>query len=161
MAVPTAASRYGWGGLAARIVLTLVGAAGLIVGAFMKWAPGTTGTTGSKLIGVDLTGRALVQTTFRDSNSFVSTVGFGVIVLGLLAIVGLAFRSGWLTRLVGAVGIAGFVLFVIEVYRANLTVTDVGVGAWMCLGGALVALIAGFLGTRPGAVSPTTPTLVQ
>ena len=145
--------------MAARIVLTLVGAAGLIIGAFMEWAPGTTGARGSKLIGVDLTGRALVQTTFRDSNSFVSTVGFGMIVLGLLAIVGLAFRSGWLTRLVGAVGVAGFVLFMIEVYRANLSATDVGAGAWMCLGGAVVALIAGFLGTRPAAVAPTAPTL--
>jgi len=134
------------------VVLTLAGAAGLIIGAFTEWAPQRFGS----LKGVNLSDRALFDTTFQDSGSFVTTVGFAMIVLGLLAIIGLAFRSGWLTRFAGALGIAGFVLFLIEVYRANLSVSDVRVGAWISLAGALVALVGGFLGSRP-AVAPAAP----
>jgi hypothetical protein len=152
-AVPAPAPRYGWG-LAARIVLTLAGAAGLIIGAFGQWMPGGKGTTGSKLNGVDLSGTALFQTTFRDSNSFALTAGFVMIVLGLLAIIGLAFWSGWPTRLAGALGMAGFVLFLIEVYRAHLTVAEVGAGPWICLAGAAAALIGGFLAPSMPSLRP-------
>ena len=138
--------RWGWGSLAARIVLTLAGAAGLIIGAFLHWI--------HDISGVDLTGRAYIQTTFRDARTFVVTAGFVMIVVGLVAILGLAPRSGWLTRLAGAVGIAGFVLLLIQVYRADLTAADVQAGAWVALAGALVALIGGFLGTRPAVVAP-------
>ena len=78
-----------------------------------------------------------------------------MIVLGLLAIVGLAPRSGWLTRLAGTLGVAGFVLFVIELYRAP-TDTLPGVGAWVCLAGGIVALAGGFMGTRRVVVTPAT-----
>ena len=107
--------------MAARIALTLLGASGLIIGAFMNWIGGTRG--------VRLDDRALYQTTFTTTGQFWRTVGFAMIVLGLMAIVGLAARSGWLTRLAGALGMAGFVLFVIELYRAP-TDTLPGVGAW-------------------------------
>jgi hypothetical protein len=144
------AARAGWStvGLIVRIILTLAGAAGLIIGAFLNWLRGTTG--------VDMDIRAFWQTTFtKQSSTFVETVGFVVIVLGLLAIVGLAPRSGWLTRFAGALGIVGFVLFLIEVYRANQTVADVQVGAWIVLAGGVVALIGGFFGTRVAVVTPT------
>src|SRR5439155_14088220 len=138
-AVPAATPRFAWAGVAVRLVLTLAGAAGLIISAFMKWAPQRFGS----LKGVNLSDRALFETTFRDSGSFVTTVGFAMIVLGILAIMGTAFRSGWLTRFAGALGIAGFVLFLIEVYRADLTVADLKVGPWISLAGAVVALIGG------------------
>ena len=142
---PSGASGYSWAGLAGRIVLTLAGAAGLIIGAFMDWTRG--------IAGIDLNDRAFYQTTFIASGAFWATVGFASIVLGLLAIVGLAGRSGWLTRLAGALGIAGFVLMVIELYRANLNIGDVDVGAWVALAGAVVAMIGGFLGTRTAVVA--------
>lgn len=148
-AAPTTAARTGWGtvGLIVRIILTLAGAAGLIIGAFLDWFQGNTG--------VDLDIRAFWQTTFnRQSSTFIETVGFVMIVLGLLAIVGLAPRSGWLTRFAGALGIAGFVLFLIEVYRADQTVADVRLGAWVALAGGIVALIGGFFGTRTVVVAP-------
>jgi hypothetical protein len=152
---PTAA-RAGWSaaGLIVRIILTLVGAAGLIIGAFMDWFQGKTG--------VDMDIRAFWQTTFdRQSSTFVETVGFVMIVLGLLAIVGLAPRSGWLTRFAGALGIVGFVLFLIEVYRANQTVADVRAGAWIALAGGAVALIGGFFGTRVAVVAPAGTTVTE
>ena len=148
-AAPMTAARTGWGtvGLIVRIILTLAGAAGLIIGAFMNWFQGKAG--------VDLDIRALWQTTFvKQSSTFIESVGFVMIVLGLLVIVGLAPRSGWLTRFAGALGIAGFVLFLIEVYRADQTVADLQVGAWVALAGAVVALIGGFFGTRTAVGTP-------
>ena len=127
-----------WGTMAARVVLTLVGAAGLIIGAFMDWVDGRAGVN----VGI----RALWTTEVHGTgDSFVATVGFTFIVLGLLAIVGLAARSGWLTRLAGALGIAGFVLFAIEIYRANMSASNIGAGAWVALAGSVVTLIAGFM----------------
>src|SRR5438132_968055 len=143
---PTATTRpYG---LFTRILLTLAGAAGLIIGGFMNWTGGFAGT--------DMSGRAFYQSTFVHDETFVTTVGFVMIVLGLLAIVGLAPRSGWLTRLVGALGIAGFVLFAIQLSRAHVSMPgSIQAGAWVALAGAIVALIGGFFGTR--AVVTATP----
>jgi hypothetical protein len=150
------AARRGWNvaGLGVRVLLTLAGAAGLIVGAFLEWIVGAEG--------VDLDIRAFWQTTFdTDTSTFVETVGFVMIVLGLLAIVGMAPRSGWLTRFAGALAIAGFVLFLIEVYRADQTVADVRAGAWVALAGGVVALIGGFFGTRAAVVTPAGTTVVE
>jgi len=124
--------------MAARVVLTLVGAAGSIIGAFMEWVDRQTG--------VNLSIRALWTTDVHNTgSSFVATVGFAFIVLGLLAIVGLAAKSGWLTRVAGALGIAGFVLFAIEIYRANMSASNIGAGAWVALAGSVVTLVAGFI----------------
>jgi hypothetical protein len=154
-ATPTTARR-GWGtlGLIVRMILTLLGAAGMIIGAFLDWFEGNTG--------VDLDIRAFWETTFESQTStFVETVGFVMIVLGLLAIVGLAPRSGWLTRFAGALAIAGIVLFLIQIYRADQTVTDVQVGASLALFGGIVALIGGFFGTRTAVVAPAGTTVVE
>src|SRR5205823_6441843 len=98
-------------GLFTRILLTLAGAAGPIIGGFMNWTHGLAGT--------DLSDRAFYQTVFVRDGNFVATVGFAMIVVGLVAIVGLAPRSGWLTRLAGTLGIVGFVLFAIQLSRAH------------------------------------------
>ena len=144
-------------GLMVRLVLTAVGAAGLIVGAFLNWTHGLAGTR--------LSDRALYQTSFvRDSN-FVATVGFAIIVLGALAIVGTAPRGGWLTRLAGALGIVGFVMFVIELARSHGPVlSSIDIGAWLALAGGVVALIGGFFGTRTivaAAPAGTAPAAVE
>jgi len=142
-------------GLLARVLLTLLGAAGMIIGGFMNWTHG--------MNGVDLSYRAFYQTRFVNDTNFVTTVGFVMIVLGLVALVGLAPRSGWLTRLAGALGIVGFVLFVIQLTRAHASMPgSIDLGAWIALAGAVVALIGGFFGTRtvvvaaPGTVATTT-----
>src|SRR5438552_13282355 len=69
-------------GLLTRILLTIAGAAGLIIGGFMNWTHG--------MAGVDMSDRAVYQTAFVHSGNFVTTVGFATIALGLLAILGLA-----------------------------------------------------------------------
>jgi hypothetical protein len=143
-----------WAGMGTRILLTLLGAAGLIVGAFMDWIDSTTA------VKIDV--RALWETGFdRGSDTFLATIGFVAIVLGLLAILGLAPRTGWLTRGAGALGVVLFVLFAIQVYRADLTVQDIDAGAWVTLAGGVVALIGGFFGTRSVVVAGPQPAAVQ
>jgi hypothetical protein len=134
--------RSAWAGLAARMVITLIGAGAMIIGAFLDWTGGTAGT--------DLDVRAFWATDPGTTDTFLSTVGFVMIVLGLLALVGLAARTGWLTRVAGALGMAAVVLFAIQLFRTsgNDDIQAVQAGAWIALAGSLVALIGGFLGTR-------------
>lgn len=138
-------------GLGVRVFLTLLGAAGIVIGAFLEW---TAGIDGTKL---DI--RALWTTTMRSTGTFVQTVGFAMIVLGLVAIIGVALGSGWLTRLAGAIAIVGLILFGIEVYRSS---ADEGVqlGAWVVLGGAIVTLVAGFFGSPQTVVAPTSTQVI-
>jgi hypothetical protein len=135
-------------GLAGRVLLTLLGAAGLVIGAFLDWWQGVVGT--------DLTNHAYWQESFGTTGNFVQTAGFVSIVLGLLAVVGLASGSGAVSRLAGALAVAAFVLFAIQVYRAEGGLESLRVGAWMLLGGGVVALIGGFLGRPRVVAAPTT-----
>ena len=134
-----------------RIVLTLVGAAGLIVGAFMDWTRSIPGTK--------LDVQAFWTTDFRSTETFVRTAGFAMIVVGLVAVIGLAMGTGWLTRLAGAVAVVGFVLFAIEVYRSSAD-DMIETGAWLVLAGGIVTLIAGFVGPRHPVVTPATNTVI-
>lgn len=128
------------GRIAARVVLTLAGAAGMIVGAFLAW------TRDARAVNVRV--QAFYRPEFGNARTFVATVGFVMILIGLVSILGLAARSGWLSRLAGALGIAAFVLFAIEVFRARAAVS-LQAGAWLALAGAIVALVAGFVDVGP------------
>lgn len=139
-------------GIGARIALTLLGVAGLIVGAFLDWTPSIQGTK------LDM--QAFWTMNFRSTGTFVATAGFVMIVVGLVALVGLAMGTGWLTRLAGAVAVVGFVLFAIEVYRTSGNHT-IGIGAWVALAGGIVTLIAGFFGPRQVITAPTNTVIVE
>ena len=138
---------YSVGGVIGRVVLTALGAAGLIVGSFLNFLAGINGT--------DLDDRALWSTDFLTTSTFVRTVGFVMIVLGLLALLGLAPRSGWLTRIAGALGIIAFVLVAIKAFRAPGG-QALQTGAWVCLAGSIVDLVGGYLGTRRTELQATT-----
>ena len=143
----------GWAMIGLRVLLTLLGAAAMIISAFLDWADDRTA--------VNISIRSLWSTRFADrGGTFLDTVGFVMVVLGLLAIVGLAGSTGWFTRLAGALGIAAFVLFLIQVYRDDRTVGTLQEGAWVALGGAVIALVGGFLGGRT-VTAPAEPTYVE
>ncbi len=153
---------WSWAGLSMRILLTLAGAAGMIVSAFLDWVTGAQG--GVEGVELDIRTVWIPQRSYAATEAnFVETMGFAAIVLGLLAIIGLAPRSGWLTRLAGAVAIIGFILFVIQFYRSsgNFDVSDLRLGAWLLLAGGVLALIGGFLGTRVRYVMPPAPAVLQ
>src|SRR5438105_9322983 len=144
-ATGTAATGMAWGSLAARILLTLLGTAGMIVGAFLVWLRSPLDANGTQI-----NARILWDTNAHTTSNFVVTVGFVMIVLGLLAILGLAFRSGWLTRLAGALGIVAWILFLITIARSHTMhfPGSMGIGAWIALIGSVLALIGGFFGVR-------------
>jgi hypothetical protein len=154
---PASTTGAGYGSLAVRVVLTLVGAVGMIGSAFVSWIRGIQGT--------EIPAAALFDVEVEPTDRFVASLGFVMIVLGLLAIIGLAPRSGWLTRLAGALGIAAFVLVAIQLYRApgDLGLDDVRLGGWIALVGSVIALVGGFFGTRTVVVSspPAATTVVE
>jgi hypothetical protein len=138
-------------GLAARMVLTLAGAAALMVGPFLTWFRPLDAT------GVELSYRVFWQESTSLGNvPFLSSAGFVVIALGLLVVLGLAFRAGWLTSLAGLAAIAGFALYLIVLYRAVRTPAreSLGMGPWLVLGGGILAVVGGFLGSAHRVMVP-------
>jgi hypothetical protein len=87
------------GSFAARVILTVVGSVAMIAGAFLQWVNVPNG-----LHGTELSIRALWSTRLTDYPNLVGTVGFVIIVLGVVALLGLGLRTGWLTRLAGRPG---------------------------------------------------------
>ena len=71
-------------------------------------------------------------------------------MLGLVAILGAAFNTGWLTRLAGALRIIAVALFLIQAYRGGGLPTEPG--AWVALAGSILVLVAGFLGAQVSTV---------
>jgi hypothetical protein len=146
------------GGLATRLVLSVLGAAGMIIGAFLAWfrfgegmVPPDVGLTG-----IEVSNSIFYSTDDPFGASFVESAGLAAIILGVLALLGMAFRSGWLTSVAGVLGIIAFALVLITLYRvedAGFDVSNVGIGLWVVLAGGVVALIGGFFGTRPTAVT--------
>ena len=134
-------------GAAQSMLFTLLGAAALIVSAFLEWV------RPDGIDGASLSYRVYFDADFGTDASFMRSAGIVAIGIGLLAILGMAARSGWLTRLAGALGIIAFALFTITLYRVNADLPNsLGVGAWVLLGGGLLTLFGGLFATRPKIV---------
>jgi len=132
------------------MLFTMVGATGLILSGFLEWI------RPDGVRGIEISYRAFYRAGFSTSASFFRSAGAVAIALGLLAVLGLASRAGWITRLAGALGIIAFALFTITLYRMDMTVpTSLGAGPWFMLGGGLVAMFGGFFVTRPRRVIVT------
>lgn len=124
-----------------RLILTIAGAAAMIVGAFLGWVNGHHG--------VDLAFRAYYRPVFLHS-AFLTSAGAVMILLGLIALVGLADWGGWLSRIAGALGVVAFVLILISMGRAGMDLPDdIGVGLVWSVAGSIVVLIGGFVVSEP------------
>jgi hypothetical protein len=128
------------GSMLGRVILTLSGAALLIVGAMVDWVNGIAGTS--------MSWEAFYRTTLSGGSRFITSAGAIVIGIAILGLIGLATRGGWLIRLAGALGIAAFVLFLIQTIRADVVnaLDDLQVGMWLVLAGGVVTVIGGFVG---------------
>jgi hypothetical protein len=128
------------GSMLGRVILTLIGAALLIVGAMLDWVNGIAGTS--------MSWEAFYRTNLSGGSRFITSAGAIVIGVAILGLIGLATRGGWLVRLAGALGIVAFVLFLIEAIRADVVnaVDDLQVGMWLILAGGVVTVIGGFFG---------------
>jgi hypothetical protein len=132
----------------ARTVLTLAGGALMVASAFLNWL-----AHGPKGSGIPI--QFLWSPAERETPGFFASVGFVAIVLGLVAVLGLALRTGLLTSLAGALAVGVFVLCLLTLYRvewASLGIGDVGIGAWLLLVGGVLGLVGGFLGPQPAAM---------
>jgi hypothetical protein len=148
MAYDTTTTQIDAPGLGVRTLLTLLGVAGMIVAPFLSWTNGAAG------VNVDM--KAFWSTTPNTSAGFFSSAGIVMIALGLVAVLSLAARSGWLTRLAGALGLVAMILFAIEVYRSTVLGTF-EIGAWLAAIGALVVLLAGLFGGSRTTTTTTAP----
>ncbi|MGH2740522.1 MAG: hypothetical protein ACRDH6_08600 [Actinomycetota bacterium] len=140
----TASGLAGAAGFAGRMVTTLVGGGLLIAGGLLDWvSPATAGE--------DLSWRAFYRASALDGGaSFLTSAGGILVLIGILAVAGIANFSGILTRLMGALGLTGFALFGVTMGRSSVSSfpSDVGLGAWLVLAGSLVAIVAGFVASR-------------
>lgn len=126
------------GRVAARAVMTIVGAALLILSPWLDWIGSRAGTK--------TTIEAYWRSTLGPADRFFESAGIVMIVLGALGLIGLAFKSGWLTRIVGILGIVALILFAIAMGRTNADIPgDVGPGLWVALAGSILLLVAGFV----------------
>jgi hypothetical protein len=137
-----------------RLLLSLIGGTLLIASAFLDWlafedrAPQ----------GTDVPIQFLWSPAEREAPEFVTSMGFVVIVLGLLTFAGLVPRTGWLTSLAGALAVVAFVLCVITLYRVepfHVGIGELDIGAWMVLGGGVIAFVGGLAGRRRVAATAT------
>jgi len=135
-------SRVGPTGVTSRILLTALGAAGLIVGAFLNWT--------RDLAGTHVSWRAVYQDTFGSTDNIAQSIGGASILVGLIAVLGLADATGWLSRLAGAVGLVGTILFIIQVQRSSDH--SLQIGLWFALIGSVLCVAAGLTGWRGGSV---------
>jgi hypothetical protein len=126
------------GGLAARLVLGILGAAGMIIGPFLDWTQGVPGT--------EIRFRAFFSTEATGQAGFAASAGFTLLILGVIALVGLAFRSGWLTSLAAGLGLLACILIVVTIYRLEGGVGDLRIGFWLAAVGSLLALVASMFG---------------
>jgi hypothetical protein len=145
-------------GMAARVIFTLLGAAGLIVGAFAPWFRFGAGEVppGIGLDGVEVSYTVFYSTDDPFGASFIESAGLVAIVLGVLALLGQVFRTGWLTTLAGVLGIVAVALVVITLYRVegqDFGISNVGIGLWLVLAGGILSVIGGFFGARARIVS--------
>ena len=132
------------GGMAGRVIFGLIGAAGMLVGPFLPWITGERGTT------VEI--RAFFSTEAGSDAGFVASAGFVLLVLGAVALLGLLFRSGWLTSLAAGLGLAATILVGISEFRAGEGLGGLGLGLWIAAIGSLLALIASMFATRTKVV---------
>jgi membrane protein YqaA with SNARE-associated domain len=133
-------SRVGTTGVTSRILLATLGAAGLIIGAFLNWT--------RDLQGTHVSWRAVYQDSFGSTDNIVQSIGGASILLGLLAVLGLADMSGWLLRLSGAVGIVGAILVIIQIQSSPEH--SLQTGLWFALVGSVLCVAAGLTGySRP------------
>src|SRR6266540_1889610 len=80
-------------------------------------------------------------------SAFLMSAGAVMILLALIALVGLADREGWLSRIAGALGIVAFVLILLSMGRGvgmDLP-EDIGEGLVWSVAGSAIVLIGGFL----------------
>jgi len=137
------------GMMVVRTILTLAGAAALVIAVFQPWIHSTNGDT--------LAFKAYWVMNPATNANFWQSAGLVALGCAIVGVLGLMTLSGWITRLAGAVAIIAFGLIVVELARANATLPDdIGAGLWWMLGGGVVMLIGSLVTPAPTVATTTT-----
>jgi hypothetical protein len=136
----------GSGRVRARLAVTLIAVAALVVGAFLDWQ-----TTQP---GYRLTFRSLLHNDFGTTTNVTRSVGAISVLIAVVALLGLLDRTGWLTRLAGLAAVVLCALFALQLYRHDgqhftPALHAVRAGAWATLGAGVLLLLGGLVRYRP------------
>jgi hypothetical protein len=137
-----------WHVIGLRVVLTLLGALIMILGAFLPWLFGERGLD----VGYDEYASAAFDASLASPPSgleTVSSVAMPAIFFAGLALLGI-FGKGRLTRFAALLAVLLYVAFLITLVRAG---EDAGIGLWAVIFGGVIAFVGGLLGyvKRPGS----------
>lgn len=140
------------GRLTAQVVLSILGAAGMIGGALLAWLKPL------KFTALELNWRLLTHYYRAHSVAYfaarpsraITSIGAIMIALGVIALIGLVIRWRWLTFLAGLAGIVTVLAFGYTLVRAPQVhlLTALGIGGWIGLIGGILALIGGLIPVR-------------
>ncbi len=121
-----------------RAAVAIVGIAAVAVGAFLDWVEGIAGDR--------LAFDAFWRAEPGAPETFLTSAAIGMLGVAVLGVIGLAFLGGWLLRFAGALGLVGGLLLFVQMGRADRAIADAtDLGLWLCLAGAALLLIAGFI----------------
>lgn len=135
-----------------RVILTLLGAAAMIVGVFVPWS------AGPRLRGIDFTATQVDQLSDQFDliqlpdalNQPFATAGAAIILAAVVAIIGLFGPKGRLTRWAAAVGAVLAVGFLVSAAINTIVLARIDVGSFIVLIGCACAFIGGYLAPRRG-----------
>ncbi|MGH9169128.1 MAG: hypothetical protein ACRD02_15005, partial [Acidimicrobiia bacterium] len=119
---------------------------------------------GTDLAGTNTSWSIFYSTDFPFDTDLIQSAGAVTILLGILALLGLVLRTGWLTTLAGVLGLVAFALVVITLFRVSeqdFGIDNVSIGLWVVLAGSILAILGGFFGARPRAVARTGDTTAR
>jgi hypothetical protein len=124
----------------------VVGGAALLGGSFLEWIDIVIG-------GLTRTGFDLELPVFFNwdevglADSFLTSAGIVTALLGAIALVGAVTSRLVLVRAVGLIALAAAVLLWLSLANTN----DMLLGYWVIVGGAVLTIAGGFIGSRRAA----------
>ncbi len=150
---PTVAPSGDRSSMMLRSAVTVAGAASLITGALLEWLRPFDAS------GLDVQFRAIYAShPFEGTPSGQISAGAVMIILAGVALVGLLPRARLLTPLAGGLAVVSMVAYIWTVGRSDVVSfpSDVGLGAWLALGGGVILVAAGFIPVRRKPASTVT-----
>jgi len=134
------------------LLVALCGIA-IAVGAFLNWVIARGARPASGINHTAITG--LFHWNYQHVSSFLSSFGMVLAVAGALVLIGGLAASRFLAALFAVVALAGAGLWIgldaSHFHSSDLPYSDLRLGAWLAIGGGLIALISAFFLRRSGS----------
>jgi hypothetical protein len=122
-------------------------------GAFLTWIDARGSRPASGIKHTAITG--LFHWSYQYSSSFLRSFGMVLVVAGALILIGGLVASRFMAALFAVIALAVAALWVglnaSHYNSTNLPYSDLRIGAWLALGGSLIALISAFFVRRSGS----------